>query len=563
MKIKALLSQRIESAFEALGLQGQAMLQAASRPEFGDYQANGVMAAAKRSGQNPKEVAVQVIAQLDLSGIAKDVSIAGPGFINITLAEEFLATACNIKPSKTDNPLTAVVDYSGPNLAKEMHIGHIRSTIIGDCIARVLEAQGHKVVRQNHVGDWGTQFGMLLAYLDETGENSNELSDIENFYRAAKQRFDEDEDFKARSRQTVVALQAGDEQVLSHWHRFIDMSISHCQQLYLRMGVELTRDDIKGESSYNDELAPMIELLTKADLLTESDGALCIFLDEFKNKDGSILPLIVRKSDGGYLYATTDMVALKHRTQTLGADRVLYFVDARQSLHFKQIFAAGRAAELASEHVELSHMQFGTMLGKDNKPFKTRQGALIKLADLLDEAIERSKKVLTEKRGGAPEDMAHLAEVIGIGAVKYADLSKNRTSDYVFDWDQMLSFEGNTSPYLQYAYSRIQSIFSKSDVARDSLPKHITTVDEPERRLAAAIAGFDDILDLVAKEGYPHYLCSYLYDLAGRFTQFYEQCPILTSTHQDKVRRLKLAEQSAGVLAKGLELLGIGVVERM
>ncbi len=524
MKIKALLSQRIESAFEALGLQGQAMLQAASRPEFGDYQANGVMAAAKRSGQNPKEVAAQVIAQLDLKGIAKDVSIAGPGFINITLAEEFLATICNTQPSKTENPLTAVVDYSGPNLAKEMHIGHIRSTIIGDCIARVLEAQGHKVVRQNHVGDWGTQFGMLLTYLNETGENSDALSDIEDFYRAAKQRFDEDEDFKNRSRQTVVALQAGDEQVLSHWHRFIDMSISHCQHLYQRMGVELTRDDIKGESSYNDELAPMIEQLAKANLLTESEGAQCIFLDEFKNKDGDILPLIVRKSDGGYLYATTDMVALQHRTQTLGADRVLYFVDARQSLHFKQIFAAGRAAGLASEHVELSHMQFGTMLG---------------------------------------EDMAHLAEVIGIGAVKYADLSKNRTSDYVFDWDQMLSFEGNTSPYLQYAYSRIQSIFSKSDVARDTLPEQITTVDEAERRLAVAIAGFDDMLDLVAKEGYPHYLCGYLYDLAGRFTQFYEQCPILTSADQDKVRRLRLAEQSGEILANGLELLGIGVVERM
>jgi arginyl-tRNA synthetase len=329
------------------------------------------------------------------------------------------------------------------------------------------------------------------------------------------------------------------------------------------MGVELTRDDIKGESSYNDELAPMIEQLAKANLLTESEGAQCIFLDEFKNKDGDILPLIVRKSDGGYLYATTDMVALQHRTQTLGADRVLYFVDARQSLHFKQIFAAGRAAGLASEHVELSHMQFGTMLGKDNKPFKTRQGALIKLADLLDEAIERSQKVLAEKRGGATEDMAHLAEVIGIGAVKYADLSKNRTSDYVFDWDQMLSFEGNTSPYLQYAYSRIQSIFSKSDVARNTLPEQIIPVDEAERRLAVAIAGFDDMLDLVAKEGYPHYLCGYLYDLAGRFTQFYEQCPILTSADQDKVRRLRLAEQSGEILANGLELLGIGVVERM
>lgn len=563
MKIKALLSQRIESAFGALGLEGQAMLQAASRPEFGDYQANGVMAAAKRSGQNPREVAAQIIAKLDLKDIAKDITVAGPGFINITLAEQFLASACSTRPSKTDNPETVVVDYSGPNLAKEMHIGHIRSTIIGDCIARVLEVQGHNVVRQNHVGDWGTQFGMLLTYLTETGEDSEALADIEDFYRAAKTRFDEDDEFKARSRQSVVALQAKDVQMMAQWYRFIDMSVSHCQGLYTRMGVKLTRDDIRGESSYNDGLGSMIDLLAEANLLKESDGAQCIFLEEFKNKTGDILPLIVRKSDGGYLYATTDMVALQHRAQTLAADRILYFVDARQSLHFKQVFAAARAAGFVSDRVELAHMQFGTMLGKDNKPFKTREGALIKLADLLDEAIERAQSVLLEKRGSEAIDIAKLAKVIGIGAVKYADLSKNRTSDYVFDWDQMLSFEGNTSLYLQYAYSRIQSIFRKGNVALEELPEQILTVEEAERRLAVAIAGFDDTLDLVGKEGSPHYLCSYLYDLAGRFTQFYEQCPILASERDAKTRRLRLAQQSGQILAIGLDLLGIGVVERM
>jgi arginyl-tRNA synthetase len=444
-----------------------------------------------------------------------------------------------------------------------MHIGHIRSTIIGDCIARVLEVQGHNVVRQNHVGDWGTQFGMLLTYLTETGEDSEALADIEDFYRAAKTRFDEDDEFKARSRQSVVALQAKDVQMMAQWYRFIDMSVSHCQGLYTRMGVKLTRDDIRGESSYNDGLGSMIDLLAEANLLKESDGAQCIFLEEFKNKTGDILPLIVRKSDGGYLYATTDMVALQHRAQTLAADRILYFVDARQSLHFKQVFAAARAAGFVSDRVELAHMQFGTMLGKDNKPFKTREGALIKLADLLDEAIERAQSVLLEKRGSEAIDIAKLAKVIGIGAVKYADLSKNRTSDYVFDWDQMLSFEGNTSPYLQYAYSRIQSIFRKGNVALEELPEQILTVEEAERRLAVAIAGFDDTLDLVGKEGSPHYLCSYLYDLAGRFTQFYEQCPILASERDAKTRRLRLAQQSGQILAMGLDLLGIDVVERM
>jgi arginyl-tRNA synthetase len=336
MHIKALLSQHIESAFAELNLQGGAMVQAASRPEFGDYQANGVMAAAKRAGANPREVAAQVISCLqsnsEFTAIVAAMDVAGPGFINLTLASEFIAPALNAAIRPSDTPQVVVVDYSAPNLAKEMHVGHLRTTIIGDCVVRVLEAQGHKVIRQNHVGDWGTQFGMLLTYLEDSGSDSDTLADLENFYRAAKQRFDEDDDFRERSRQAVVGLQSGDASALVQWQRFIDISMSHCQHIYDRLGITLSADDIMGESAYNDDLAGVISSLEEAQLLQESEGAACVFLDQFKNKEGEIQPVIVRKSDGGYLYATTDLAAIAHRNKRLGADRVLYFVDARQSL---------------------------------------------------------------------------------------------------------------------------------------------------------------------------------------------------------------------------------------
>jgi len=568
MHIRSLLTERIEAAFADLGLEGPALLQAASRPEFGDYQANGVMAAAKRAGQNPREVAQRVIDALDLTDIAQDLSIAGPGFINITLAPGFIAQA-NTTPKHTTQPQCVVVDYSGPNLAKEMHVGHLRSTIIGDCIARVLESLGHKVIRQNHVGDWGTQFGMLLTFMAEQGAASDSLADLENFYRQAKQRFDDDKDFQERSRRAVVQLQSGDADMLVQWQQFIDISMSHCQELYDRLGIDLTHADIDGESSYNDDLKNTVDHLAEQGLLTESDGAQCVFLDEFKSKKGEPLPVIVQKSDGGFLYSTSDLACLRRRIGDFNADRVLYFVDARQALHFKQVFAVAAAGGISNSAVELVHMPFGTMLGKDNKPFKTRQGALVKLADLLDEAVKRAEQLLMDRgvQSKNPDiddaELASLAETIGIGAVKYADLSKNRTSDYVFDWDQMLSFDGNTAPYLLYAYSRIRSIFTRGDIDPNALPDHVVSVDEPERRLAAAIAGYQDLLEQVAQEGYPHQLCAYLYDLAGRFTQFYEQCPILSSEDDTKVRRLALTKQTGDVLSHGLHLLGIGVAERM
>lgn len=568
MHIKALLTQQIEAAFAELGLQGPAVIQAASRAEFGDYQANGVMAAAKRAGLNPRDVAADVIARLssdaDFSAMVSAMEVAGPGFINITLAASFVAPSLATTIDACSTPQTVVVDYSAPNLAKEMHVGHLRTTIIGDSVVRVLEALGHHVIRQNHVGDWGTQFGMLLTYLEDSGNASDKLADLENFYRASKQRFDEDEDFRERSRRAVVALQSGDAAALQQWQRFIDISMSHCQDIYDRLGITLSADHIMGESAYNDDLAGVIDALDGAGLLQQSEGADCVFLDQFKNKQGDIQPVIVRKSDGGYLYATTDLAAISHRAKRLQADRVLYFVDARQSLHFKQIFAVARAAGFAPEALQLEHLPFGTMLGQDGKPFKTRQGGIIKLADLLDEAERRAAALVREKNPDIePEQLAHLAKVIGLGAVKYSDLSKNRTSDYVFDWDQMLSFDGNTAPYLQYAYSRIQSVLRKAGVDPAQLPREAIAEEEPERRLAVYIAAFNDVLQQVADEGYPHYLCAYLYELATRFTTFYEQCPILNSDDAQRIRRLVLANSTGIALQKGLDLLGIDVVDQM
>ncbi|MEM9623410.1 MAG: arginine--tRNA ligase [Pseudomonadota bacterium] len=565
MQIKQTLGEHIQAAFAQIGLEGPALIQGAAREEFGDYQANGVMAAAKRAGRNPREVAADVVQALDMEGIASQVEIAGPGFLNITLDPEFLAKTQAAKIHPASPSQTVVTDYSAPNLAKEMHVGHLRTTIIGDSVARILEAQGHQVIRQNHVGDWGTQFGMLLTYLNDTGDDSNELADLEDFYRAAKTRFDEDEDFQARSREAVVRLQAGDKDALAMWQRFIDISMSHCQEIYDRLEVTLLPEHIRGESQYNNDLPQVINDLRGQGLLTESDGAQCVFLDEFKSKKGDILPVIVQKSDGGYLYATTDLAAIRYRTGTLHADRVLYFTDARQALHFRQVFAVAEAAGFNHSHASLEHMPFGSMLGADGKPFKTRAGGVVKLAELLDEAEQRAATLLRANNPDlADEDVRSASRIIGIGAVKYADLSKNRNSDYVFDWDQMISFEGNTAPYLQYAYARIQSLFAKGGVDVAALPATTVSVEEPERRLAVTIAGFDDALQQVTEEGFPHFLCGYLYDLASRFSQFYDHCPILQGADdKTRTRRLVLARQTAETLQQGLALLGIGVVQRM
>ena len=460
-----------------------------------------------------------------------------------------------------------VVDLSSPNLAKEMHVGHLRSTIIGDAVARVLEFLGHDVIRQNHVGDWGTQFGMLLAYLQENpSAKKTQLADLEEFYRQAKQRFDESSEFADYARSLVVKLQAGDPECLRLWQQFNDVSLSHCQELYDRLGVKLGMQDVRGESSYNDDLADIIEQLRKQDLLTEDAGAQCVFLDEFKNKEDKPLPLIVQKADGGYLYSTTDLASMRYRSQTLKADRALYFVDQRQELHFAMTFAVARKAGFVSPDMQLEHMGFGTMNGPDGRPFKTRDGGTVKLIDLLNEAELRAYTLVKEKNPELDEsELKKIAHTVGIGAVKYADLSKHRSSDYSFDFDQMLSFEGNTAPYLLYAYTRVASVFRRTDFTMDDvLPGSISLNSEPEQVLAASLQRFTEVLYSIADKGTPHTLCTYLYELAGQFSSFYENCPILSAEDEStRQSRLRLAALTGRTLKQGLELLGLQTLERM
>jgi len=575
MNIRKLLDSQVSQALVSAGAEAgtSAIIKQSSRPEFGDYQANGVLAAAKKLKMNPRQLACKVLDNLDLSAYVKKIEIAGPGFLNIHLNPQWLSHQAEsalqsetLAIEKTATPQTVVIDYSSPNLAKEMHVGHLRSTIIGDAVARVLAFLGHTVIRQNHVGDWGTQFGMLLTYMDEIERDqqilTNQLADLEKFYQAAKQRFDSDADFARTARENVVKLQAGDPQFLKRWQQFIAISLQHCDGIYQRLNVLLTREDVMPESAYNDDLAQVVADLDSAGLLTEDQGAKCVFLDEFKSKDGKITPMIVQKSDGGYLYATTDLAALRYRHDKLGMTRGLYFIDARQSLHMKQVFAVGKRAGFVEEQTALEHMAFGTMMGEDGTPFKTRSGGTIKLVDLLDEAQQRAFSLVTEKSPQLDESTRRrIAETVGIGAVKYSDLSKNRTSDYLFSWDAMLSFEGNTAPYLQYAYARIQSIFRKAD---DFNPEATILLEDPaERQLALKLLQFSEAIDSVAKDGAPNLLCNYLYELSGQFMHFYETCPILKTEHETKQSRLKLAKLSANTLKTGLGLLGIGVLERM
>lgn len=567
-----LLDSRVRAALVAVGCpNAPAVIQPAGRPEFGDYQANGVMGAAKALKMNPRQLATQVVEKLDLAGVAAKVEIAGPGFINITVAPEFLAdlacTALNDDKLNVPQPVAQriVVDYSAPNLAKEMHVGHLRSTIIGDALARVLRFLGHEVIAQNHVGDWGTQFGMLTAYLiesEQAGEADLALNDLEDFYRRAKRKFDEDEVFAAKAREYVVKLQGGDAQINALWQKFLTISLRHCEAVYARLGVGLVRADVRGESAYNDDLAAVVADLKAKGLAVESEGAQVVFLDEFKNKEGQAQAYIVQKQDGGYLYATTDLAAVRYRVGTLKADRALYVVDARQSLHFQQMFTLARKAGYAPASIQLEHVGFGVMLGEDGKPFKTRSGGTVKLVDLLEEAEHRAFDLVSEKNAEMAEaERRVIAKAVGIGAVKYADLSKNRNSDYVFSWDNMLAFEGNTAPYLQYAYTRIAGVFRRTDDFDAASPIVIT--EEAERQLALALARFGESLQAVAREAMPHFLCAYLYELAGQFMRFYEACPVLKSEGAVRHSRLNLCRLTARTLKTGLGLLGIDVLEQM
>ena len=548
----------------------------ASKPEFGDYQSNGVMSIAKKVATNPRQLASDVAEKItaDANPLIAKLEVAGPGFINIHLSNAALMQRASEIYSGTRKLIPTankaekiVVDYSSPNLAKEMHVGHLRGTIIGDCLARVLERQGHEIIRQNHVGDWGTQFGMLISYMRELrasqGNLPTELSDLESFYRAAKERFDADPNFADAARSSVVKLQSGDADHLVAWQQFIDESLKHCQELYDKLNVTLSRKDLKAESFYNKDLEGVVKKLEDASLLSISNGARCVFMQEFTGKDGNPLPVIIQKTDGGYLYATTDLAAVQFRSLNLKAERSLYVVDARQSLHFQQVFAVARKAGFASKNISLEHIAYGTMMGSDGRPFKTRSGDTIKLVDLIDEAIRRAHELVSRKNPGLDEaTYSEIAEKVGIAAVKYADLSKNRTSDYVFDWSSMLSFEGNTAPYLMYAYARIRSILKKQDSNLDSL--QITSVSESaERNLLLKIMQLPEVVEIVARDCYPNLLCNYLYELAGFFMRFYESCPILKADAQLRDSRLALSALTANTLKLGLDLLGIETLEKM
>ena len=576
MNIQSILSAKIKLAMIAAGADEQcdALVRQSGKPQFGDYQANGIMAAAKKCGQNPRDFARQVLNRADLAEIAEKTEIAGPGFINIFLRPEWLAdrlSAALIQSHlgiSAENKQTVVVDYSSPNVAKEMHVGHLRSTIIGDAVVRTLEFLGHHVIRANHVGDWGTQFGMLIAYLEKIeNEQAGEmaLQDLEAFYREAKKHYDEDEKFAEKARGYVVKLQSGDEYCRAMWRKLVDITMQQNQRNYDRLNVTLTDQNVMGESLYNPMLPAIVADLQKQGLAVEDDGALVVYLDEFKNKEGEPMGVIVRKKDGGFLYTTTDIAAAKYRYETLKADRALVFSDTRQSQHMQQAWLITRKAGYVPESFSLEHKNFGMMLGKDGKPFKTRTGGTVKLADLLDEAIERARELIESKNIGLSErEKTAVIEAVGIGAVKYADLSKNRTTDYVFDWDNMLSFEGNTAPYMQYAYTRIRSVFAKTDVDSSALlSATICLHDEKERQLAVKLLQFEEAVQIVGKEGTPHILCAYLYELAGAFSSFYEHCPILNADEPIKLSRLKLALLTEKTLKQGLDLLGIKTVEKM
>ena len=575
MQLKALLNQRFSSAMTALGIPEDCppMLALSGKPEFGDFQVNGAMGAAKRMKLNPRDLASQIIERVDLKGIAKKLEIAGPGFINVHMNNEFLAESLlknRYEKVAQENKQTIVIDHSSPNLAKEMHVGHLRSTIIGDCLSRIFEYQGHNVTRQNHMGDWGTQFGMLIAELEETldGGDTPELAlgDLEVFYQQSKKHFDEDEAFANRARDYVVKLQSGDAHCKALWKKFIEVSVAHNLDIYKRLNVGLTAAHIKPESAYNDDLEPVVEDLFQRGIAIESDGAKVVFLPELADKNGNPSPMIIQKSGGGYLYSSTDLAALRYRVNELNADRVLYFIDARQSLHMKQVFITGRKAGYAPRSVSLEHHPFGTMMGNDGRPFKTRSGGTVKLADLLIEAVQRAEKLVRDKNDGLNEtEIESISQKVGIGAIKYADLSITRTNDYIFDWDTMLSFEGNTAPYLQYAYTRIRSIFRKAGVNSSDLTSHIKIIKNQEKTLALKLLQFESVIDQVAADCYPHTLCSYLYELASAFMSFYENCPVIKHnvSAETQSSRLKLCELSAETLACGLDLLGIEVMDRM
>jgi arginyl-tRNA synthetase len=579
MNIKQLLSDKTKAAMIAVGLPADTntAVTQSTKLEFGDYQINGAMAAAKLLKTNPRALAQQLLDQLDLTELAEKVEIAGPGFINVTLRKDWLAT--QLQPALLDSrlgvsantaPQKVVVDYSAPNLAKEMHVGHLRSTIIGDAVVRALEFWGDEVIRQNHMGDWGTQFGMLIAHLEDklaagVDLEAVALADLEDFYREAKKRFDDEAGFADKSRDYVVKLQSGDSHCQKLWQLFIDTSVKHSEEVYRALNVTLGLAHIKPESAYNPMLQPIVDALKASGLAVEDQGALVVFLQELADKEGNPSPFIIQKTGGGFLYATTDLAACQYRSHELQVDRIIIFTDARQALHFKQVELVARKAGLLRDETGYEHCPFGTMMGEDGKPFKTRTGGTVKLAELLEEAVVRAKAVVEQKSTElSADEIVEVARKVGIGAVKFADLSKNRTSDYIFSWDSMLSFEGATAPYLQYAYTRVRSILRRAEVAAD-FNATLVLSEVQEKQLALKTLQFEETLQQVMKDAQPNLLCNYLYELASLYMTFYEACPILKEGTDPAVRdsRLMLSIGVSRLLAQGLDLLGIEVMERM
>ena len=573
-----LVEQRIAAAFAKVGGAVAVGIDTAVRAsDRADAQVNGSLALAKAMGLTPREVATKVLEVADLKDICSDAQVAGPGFINLTfqnefLARELMASSASEKLGVHDatKPRNVVIDYSAPNVAKEMHVGHLRSTVIGDALVRMLMFVGNTVVRENHVGDWGTPFGMLIEHLVDLGEThaAEELSvgDLDSFYRGARKKFDESEDFPARSRARVVLLQGGDKETLRLWKRLVAESTRYFQMIYRTLGVLLENTDIRGESAYNKLLPEVVERLGKLKMLTTSDGAEVVFAEGFMNRENQPLPLIIRKTDGGYNYATSDLACVIDRVERLDAELLLYVVGAPQAQHLQMVAAVAHQAGWLKPPREMVHVSFGSVLGADKKMLKTRSGETVKLDALLTEAVQRAASAVNEKNPELSDaSKSNIARIIGLGAVKYADLSTDRIKDYTFDWDRMLSFDGNTAPYLQYAHARICSIFRRANIERASVRNFSPLISHiAERELAMRVLQFDSaVWDTIDKYS-PHRLCTYLYDLATSFSSFYEQCPVLkaeTETQRDS--RLMLCDLTARVMQTGLGMLGIEAPEQM
>jgi arginyl-tRNA synthetase len=570
--LASLLTERLARAFATVRDGADPVLRASDRA---DFQANGALGLAKSLGRDPRAVAAEVVAALDVAGLCEHLEISGPGFINLTVARAFLEAELGTvaEDERLGVALAAkaervVVDYSAPNVAKEMHVGHLRTTCIGDALCRMLGFLGHEVRRENHIGDWGTPFGMLIEHLLDLGEDQavEELSvgDLSGFYQGARLSFDADPNFRERSRLRVVALQSGDEETLRLWRVLVAESVRYFDEVYAKLDVLLTDDDLYGESFYNDLLPAVVTDLRAAGLLVDSDGAQCVFPPGFTNREGEPLPLIVQKSDEGYGYAATDLAAIRDRVDRVGADRILYVVDQGQSQHLEMCFAVAKMAGWLPARVHAEHVAFGIVLGADRRRLRSRSGDPVKLVELLDEAVERAGLAIGSRGGDLdPAAREELARLLGIGAIKYADLSTDRERDYVFDFERMLAFEGDTAPYLQYAHARIRSVLRRA-LAEQAVAVFPPQLVEPaERALGFRLLGFEPAVDSAVATSSPSRLCSYLYELATTFTTFYEQCPILRAAAEVRASRLALAELTARVLAAGLGLLGIHAPEQM